>query len=191
MNIRTPECESPLREQLIQAGIEMLRSGGAQNLSFRRAAALCGVAPSAPYRHFKTKQDFLYTLDIRLYQFFLNNLKDIYAAFEDPDARLINISLSCIKFLKDFPRYYGLFSSPKDAKSASFFDQRNRIIDFLADVTYVCFQHREIPKSHWKLEGYRLWSTILGLSQLVNTKGLPLDETILSAILSRQLETLA
>ncbi|MBC8531897.1 TetR/AcrR family transcriptional regulator [Gehongia tenuis] len=187
----TPECESHLREQLIQAGIEMLRLEGAQNLSFRKVAALCGVAPSAPYRHFKTKQDFLYTLDIRLYQFFLTNLKNIYAAFEDLDAKLINVALSCIKFLKDFPRYYGLLTNPEDAESALFFDQRNRIIDFLADVTYACLQHHKISKSRWELEGYRLWSTILGLSQLVNAKGLPLDETVLSAILSRQLETLA
>jgi AcrR family transcriptional regulator len=48
-----------LRNALIQAGLEILRTGGVQQLSLREAARAAGVSQAAPYRHFKNKQALL------------------------------------------------------------------------------------------------------------------------------------
>src|SRR3954464_14355091 len=45
-----------LRNALIQAGLELLAEGGAQELDLRKVARRAGVSHAAPYRHFADKQ---------------------------------------------------------------------------------------------------------------------------------------
>src|SRR5258708_15858992 len=45
-----------LRNALIQAGLELLSEGGAQELDLRKVARRAGVSHAAPYRHFADKQ---------------------------------------------------------------------------------------------------------------------------------------
>ncbi|SFM14769.1 TetR/AcrR family transcriptional regulator [Variovorax sp. OV329] len=48
-----------LRRALLDAGIELARSGGPQAVVLREATRRAGVAPNAAYRHFASRQDLL------------------------------------------------------------------------------------------------------------------------------------
>jgi AcrR family transcriptional regulator len=43
---------------MIDAGIELINEKGADGFSLRKVAERCGVSHSAPYKHFKNKDDF-------------------------------------------------------------------------------------------------------------------------------------
>ena len=48
-----------LREELIRRGLNALEQEGAEALSLRALAESAGVSKTAPYRHFKDKEEFL------------------------------------------------------------------------------------------------------------------------------------
>src|SRR6516225_5158968 len=51
-----PYHHGDLRNALIQAGLELLAEGGAQELDLRKVARRAGVSHAAPYRHFADRQ---------------------------------------------------------------------------------------------------------------------------------------
>jgi AcrR family transcriptional regulator len=56
---RTTYRHGDLRRALIDAGVELARSGGPDAVVLREATRRVGVAPNAAYRHFASRQDLL------------------------------------------------------------------------------------------------------------------------------------
>ena len=48
-----------LREALVEEGLEMARSGGAEAVVLREATRRAGVSPNAAYRHFTNREALL------------------------------------------------------------------------------------------------------------------------------------
>jgi AcrR family transcriptional regulator len=44
-----------LKNELIEKGLKILNKEGYEGFSLRKAARVCGVSQTAPYRHFKDK----------------------------------------------------------------------------------------------------------------------------------------
>ena len=59
MNVQNQYHHGDLRNKLISTSLEMLREGGLKGLSLRKLAERAGVSRSAPYHHFKDKNDLL------------------------------------------------------------------------------------------------------------------------------------
>lgn len=58
-----------LKEKLIQTGVEEIKKNGLDQLSLRTIAKNCGVTHGTPYRHFKSKEDYLRVVLTRLSTF--------------------------------------------------------------------------------------------------------------------------
>jgi AcrR family transcriptional regulator len=56
---RTTYRHGDLRRALLEAGIELARTGGPAAVTLREATRRTGVAPNAAYRHFASQQDLL------------------------------------------------------------------------------------------------------------------------------------
>jgi AcrR family transcriptional regulator len=57
--VRTTFRHGDLRRALLEAGIELARSGGPNAIVLREATRQAGVAPNAAYRHFSSHKDLL------------------------------------------------------------------------------------------------------------------------------------
>src|ERR1700756_3529192 len=51
-----------LRRTLLEAGIDLARSGGPEAVTLREATRRAGVVPNAAYRHFGSQQDLLHAV---------------------------------------------------------------------------------------------------------------------------------
>lgn len=58
-----------LKEKLIQTGVAEIKKHGIDRLSLRTVAKSCGVTHATPYRHFKSKEDYLRVVLKRLSAF--------------------------------------------------------------------------------------------------------------------------
>ena len=99
------------KSALILAGLKELRENGYNNFSIRRVAADCGISCAAPYRHFKNKSDFV--LEIFRYvnrEWYLTQ-NVILSEYEDDKDRLIEISVSYVRFLVDHPDFFAILVS--------------------------------------------------------------------------------
>lgn len=98
--------QSKTKVELILAGIQEVQLHGIQNFSVRRIAASCGVSCSAPYKHFKNKND--YILAILHYINLQWHVVEREIVKQVPDStreRLVSISIAYIRFLQENPHY--------------------------------------------------------------------------------------
>lgn len=97
-----------LKEELIEAGIRIVAEEGADALSLRRLASECGVSHTAPYRHFKNKEDILRALSdharIAFYDRMKETLDDIPEA--TPHVRLVELGKCYVQFMLENPSYF-------------------------------------------------------------------------------------
>lgn len=97
---------SKTRVELILAGIREIRVHGIQNFSVRRIAADCGVSCSAPYKHFKNKNDYILAILHYINEQWHQVERQILA--DPPDSlreQLVRISIAYIRFLQENPHY--------------------------------------------------------------------------------------
>ena len=61
--MRAPKIETEIRrEQIIEAAFELVGSHGLNGLTMEKIASVIGVVPSALYKHFKNKQQILFSI---------------------------------------------------------------------------------------------------------------------------------
>ncbi len=108
-----PYHHGNLRNSLIETGIELINQEGLKQLSLRKVAALCRVSQTAPYSHFKSKEDLLEAMkDYVTEQFMevLNNAVKSCPNQHDPYV-LIQLGKSYVMFFIRNPHYFSFLFS--------------------------------------------------------------------------------
>lgn len=95
-----------VREQLIAAGIEELEAHGIADFSLRRVAAACNISCAAPYKHFKSREDFINAIFAYIKNHLDLLLDQVARVYEgDPRARLIESCMAYIRFCTANPHF--------------------------------------------------------------------------------------
>jgi AcrR family transcriptional regulator len=107
-----------LKEELISAGIRLLDADGYENFSLRNVAKACGVSHTAPYRHFKNKDELISAIAAEINCQFNDCLKTAVAAHPDSTKDQINgMGCAYVSFFLENPVYLRLmFLSDLDKK---------------------------------------------------------------------------
>lgn len=82
-----PVTETPLRDRLVQAGVELLESDGLANLSLRAITRRTGVSHGAPRRYFPTHNSLLAAIAA-------TGLTDLAARLQLPAPASVSVSVS-------------------------------------------------------------------------------------------------
>jgi AcrR family transcriptional regulator len=97
-----------LRQELLKAANHALEEVGFEHLSIRKLAQTAGVSPGAPYRHFETREDLLFSLA-------LDGAAVLASAYERaaiekscPDDRLRAICSSYLDLARKSPQLFRL-----------------------------------------------------------------------------------
>jgi len=77
LTMRRPYHHGDLREAILGRAMVKIETDGLATLSLRDLARECGVSPSAPQKHFATKQDLLTALAVRGYDELAETLNDV------------------------------------------------------------------------------------------------------------------
>lgn len=102
-----------LRAELLDTAVEQLRSAGSESLSLRALARAVGVSQTAPYRHFKDKDELLAALATRGYQALLQALKTAeQTAPNCPKQQLYAFARSYVDYATDNPELFKLMFGP-------------------------------------------------------------------------------
>ncbi len=104
-----------VREQLIVAGIAELENHGIAGFSLRRVAAACNISCAAPYKHFKSKEEFIEAI----FEYIKNQLNllldQVEAVFNEPKICLMECCVAYIRFCIANPHFRAvLLLSEKD-----------------------------------------------------------------------------
>lgn len=98
-----------LKLALIEAGIRILDSERYEAFSLRKVAKECGVSQTAPYRHFKDKDDLIHAIIMHVMQQFNLSLEQAVLKHPDnPKAQLSEMGMAYIRFFVENPEYLRL-----------------------------------------------------------------------------------
>lgn len=98
-----------LRETLMEAALASIAAHGTEKLSLRALAREAGVSPTAPYRHFPSKESLLAALAEGGFRELLARFETVVAKAEgDLESRLLAIGMAYIQFALEHPTRYEL-----------------------------------------------------------------------------------
>ena len=75
MDIEQSYHRDNLKDELIKNGLKLLNEEGYVNFPLRKVAKMCGVSHTAPYRHFKSKDDLVVSITSEALKRFEDTLK--------------------------------------------------------------------------------------------------------------------
>jgi len=95
-----------LRESLIEMGLKLFNEGGEENFTIRKVASLCNVSHTAPYRHFKSKEELINAISEYVFNKFQNSLNEIVEMYKnDPAERIVELGKKYVWFMVENPDY--------------------------------------------------------------------------------------
>ena len=89
-----------LKEELIKKGIELINEVGEEKLSLRKLAIICGVSNSAPYTHFKSKDELLKEMSFYIFDLLKLELENTRKKYKNNENLLEMVKLMLYFFLK-------------------------------------------------------------------------------------------
>ena len=163
-----------LKQALIDTGIKIVNEEGESALSLRKVAAACGVSHSAPYAHFKDKEELLVAIKTSVTEQFTQYLYDAVDRGKDESAEkaIIEMGRAYVKFFINNPDYYQfLFYNQKitahlmtgemhEEDYPPFLLLKSLFIKYLEE------KGIELSDDKKELELIKIWSTVQGIASI-------------------------
>lgn len=87
-----------LKEELIKKGIELINEVGEEKLSLRKLAIICGVSNSAPYTHFKSKDELLKEMSFYIFNLLKLELENTRKKYKNKENLLVMLGKTYVIF---------------------------------------------------------------------------------------------
>ena len=163
-----------LKQALIDAGIKIINKEGEQGLSLRKVAAACGVSHSAPYAHYKDKDELISAIKSSVTEQFTKYLYEAVDGMKEERAEkaIVAMGRSYVKFFINNPDYYQFL----------FYNQRITV-HLMAGETHdedyppylllkaLFFRHLDekgikLSDEEKEIELIKIWSTVQGIASI-------------------------
>lgn len=100
------ESYETVKQKLIIAGIEEIEKHSISDFSLRRVASSCAVSCAAPYKHFKSKEDFINQIATYIMDKWAMLYSQVYDIFSNDLKRcILEVSIAYIKFSVANPNF--------------------------------------------------------------------------------------
>jgi len=97
-----------LKAELIKKGLKILDEEGYEGFSMRKVAKVCNVSQTAPYRHFKDKNELIKAIAVKALQEFNQSLEKAFDDDGDPKDQLKAMGRYYVSFFAENPEYMRL-----------------------------------------------------------------------------------
>jgi AcrR family transcriptional regulator len=171
-----PYHHGNLKNELLEAGIDLINKEGENSFSLRKVAALCGVSHAAPYSHFQNKEDLLKEMQAYVTAQFMEALEDAVRAGPCPDdpELLVQIGKTYVLFFLHHPQYFSfLFSQPcMEIDLSMHGDGENDFPPFrlFRDAAQRVLAKMGLPEDAVDDAVISMWALVHGLSSIVTMK---------------------
>ena len=160
-----------LKEELIKKGIELINEVGENKLSLRKLAIICGVSNSAPYTHFKSKDELLKGMSLYILNLLKLELENTRKKYKNKENLLVMLGKTYVIFFLKNPKYYYFLSSRKDIEidlSIKIDNNNMTALDILKEEAINKFSKLGISNEDIQNKILTMWSLVAGLVAVIN-----------------------
>jgi AcrR family transcriptional regulator len=179
-----------LKAELIREGLLILDKEGYEGFSLRKVAKACNVSQTAPYRHFKDKNELIQAISLEALSKFNQCLeKAVEDNPDNPHKQLNEMGVAYIKFFVENPEYFRLlFLSDYQGKICV--DFRSQTEHLTSDNPFYTFHktvervHAAFPDPPISLDEMTLscWGLVHGISLLISHQDFKTDKNYLELV---------
>ena len=161
-----------LRSALINAGIKLINEEGKANLSLRKVASLCDVSHSAPYAHFKDKDELIEAIKESVTNSFMEELNNAIKTSKNSEEAILNMGRSYVTFFINNPDYFKFLFSNQNITAHLRVDKEyeNDYPPFILlkneYLKYLKEKNIERTNDEKEIDIIKIWSTVHGLASL-------------------------
>jgi len=168
-----------LKEALIESACSVCECEGHENMSLRSIAKNANVSQTAPYRHFKTKQDLLSEVAKRGFIELKNaliNAADNTKIAEDPQEKFLDMGLAYLNFGLNKQNTYDLMNGPECPKDDYPELKTEAQETFAILITTIVELKPGINETELEMMSIKHWATLHGLVSLLRNKDMAESE---------------
>lgn len=169
-----------LKKQMILKGLELLNEKGIDEFSLRKVASMCNVSHTAPYKHFKDKEDLINQISKYVVDEFDNTLASSLTTTSNPIDVMVEIAKSYMKFMVENPNYLkflmfnsNLFSAKLENKDL--ININSKSFNIFKESAIKMFEYSKVPKEEYTVNIITMWSIVQGVSTLIANKNIVID----------------
>lgn len=160
-----------VKNALISAGIDIITEDGIKNLSIRNAAKKIGVSHTAPYRHFKNKEELLVAIAIKGFDILVQDMDKALSKVNPSDlSALVEAGRAYIQFAVSNSNYYRImFGDTIRNKTGypDFFKVYDRSFRKLIHIIETGGHKQSTDKTDLEITAIAVWSLLHGYCSLV------------------------
>ena len=168
-----------LKEALIESACSVCECEGHEKMSLRSIAKNANVSQTAPYRHFKTKQDLLSEVAKRGFIELKNaliNAADNTKIAEDPQEKFLDMGLAYLNFGLNKQNTYDLMNGPECPKDDYPELKTEAQETFAILITAIVELKPRINETELEMMSIKHWATLHGLVSLLRNKDMAESE---------------
>lgn len=181
-----------LEEELILAGLEVMKTEGINGCSLRKVSAYCGVSHMAPYKHYKDKEALLVAMQQHISKQFARVLNDVLVLHQNQPKVMIYLAHAYLRFFHQNPHYLNLLLlEDKGIIELSQILQPSNYEPFeifrKAGLRFL--RSKGVSEDQLHVALISMWSNVYGITMMSIMKGVRYDaewEELLVEVLSQQ-----
>lgn len=161
-----------LREQILDAAMNILVKEGYEAVTIRRLADEIAYTPGALYSYFKDKEEIIFALVQRATRH-LTKFFQAVESIQHPLERLWAIGRAYMKFAMEHQEYYDLMfimSTPIQRMTEAEYTEGHAPFFILRTTVQECMQHGYLPQADADTAAYTMWSFVHGSVSLMIRK---------------------
>ncbi|NMA07350.1 MAG: TetR/AcrR family transcriptional regulator [Ruminococcaceae bacterium] len=177
-----------LEKDLIEKGLQLLNSVGLEAFSLRKVAEMCGVSHTAPYRHFKNKEELIYAITTSVSDEFTLLINGALAENEgDYRKQILAVSKLYVKFMVENPEHFKFIfmtdhHNPIIIKKGEFIKTDRWIVSVLENLFIGLRKNEGISETNWSLDALTIWSLIHGFTTMLVNNTIKYEGDYLDAV---------
>ncbi|MCI9420475.1 MAG: TetR/AcrR family transcriptional regulator [Eubacterium sp.] len=146
----------------------------------RKIAERCGVSNAAPYAHFKTKDEFVVSMQRYIMDLFAAALEKTITEYKDSPSLLFMLGKTYVMFFYQNPFYYDFLFSRKNISiklSLGLADtNENPPLAILQKTAIFFFRKENLPEKVLQDKIIAMWALVHGLAAIVTMPNIEYDD---------------
>ncbi|MGF7056902.1 TetR/AcrR family transcriptional regulator [Brassicibacter mesophilus] len=183
-----------LKQKLIHNGLLLLNKKGIEGFSLRKVASMCGVSHSAPYKHFKDKDELINEIIREVWKKFHIALLEVTELYPNkPKLQVVEMGKAYVKFMMENPEYLKLMflsdnTYPIRIDDDKFYSDKDSAFGVFKDSSERYFKEIDLNKNLYMQKTLTMWSMVHGIAILIIKKSIEYKGDYL-VLVERMIET--